>query len=199
MVELIKPDETEALFSRAGLPTDLTFLLEKYPRTAWNPSDGLDDMARFWLQRHDFFRELADLLNNSVLALNEQQLDPAGFARWFAPRLELLLGELDMHHNVEDMHYFPLLMAEEPRLKRGFEILDTDHHTIHDLLESNASSGRQFAGALVTGGDALRFASDRYAAESERLLSGLMRHLDDEEDLIIPLLIDRHSAGKPLA
>lgn len=193
-----KPDERETLFSRAGLPTDLTFLLEKYPRALWRQSDGLDDMARFWLQRHNFFRELATLLNKSVSALNEEQIDPASFAQWFGPRLELLLGELEGHHNVEDMHYFPMLMAIEPRLKRGFTILDSDHHMIHDLLESNASAGRQFAGALVAGGDALRFASDGYAKESGRLLSGLMRHLDDEEDLIIPLLIDRHSGGKPL-
>lgn len=192
------PNQTEALFSRAGLPTDLTFLLDKYPRIAWRQSDGLDGMARFWLKRHNFFRELAAMLNKSVTALNEEQVDPVSFAQWFLPRLELLLGELEAHHNVEDMHYFPLLMAEEPRLKRGFDILDSDHHTIHDLLEGNASAGRQFAGALVTGGDAMRFAADHYATESERLLAGLMRHLDDEEDLIIPLLIDRHSAGRPL-
>ena len=34
--------------------------------------------------------------------------------------------------------------------------------------------------------------------QAERLLSGLMRHLDDEEDLIVPMLIDRHEDGKPL-
>ena len=89
-------------------------------------------------------------------------------------------------------------MAEEPRLKRGFEILDADHHFIHDLLERNASAGRQFAGALIAGGDGLQFAADSYATESGRLLSGLMRHLDDEEDLIVPMLIDRHEQGKPL-
>ncbi|MEM9104598.1 MAG: hemerythrin domain-containing protein [Pseudomonadota bacterium] len=147
-------DEIEALFSRAGLPMDLTFLLQKYPRNVWAESDGLDDMAQFWLNRHNFFRELSALLNKSVTALHEEKLDAVNFAQWFGPRLELLLGELEGHHNVEDMHYFPLLIAAEPRLKRGFEILDADHHTIHDLLESNASAGRQFAAALVSGGDA---------------------------------------------
>ena len=155
------PTEAEALFSRAGLPADLTFLLQKYPRTAWRQSAGLDEMTRFWLKRHAFFRELATVLDSGVASLNEEQLDPVSFAQWFLPRLELLLGELEAHHNVEDLHYFPILMAQEPRLKRGFEILDRDHHAIHGLLESNARAGRQFAAALVAGGDGRRFAAGR--------------------------------------
>ncbi len=191
-------DEEEALLARPGLPEDLTFLLEKYPRATWRQSGGLTAMSRFWLKRHAFFRELATILDKGVTGLNEEQVDAVNFAHWFLPRLDLLLGELEAHHNVEDMHYFPILMAEEPRLKRGFDILDADHHFIHDLLERNGSAGRQFAGALLAGGDGLRFAADSYATESKRLLSGLMRHLDDEEDLIMPMLIDRHEDGKPL-
>ena len=32
---------------------------------------------------------------------------------------------------------------------------------------------------------------DDYAAASGALLKGLIRHLDDEEDLIVPLILDR--------
>ena len=190
--------EGDALFSRAGLPAELSFLLEKHPRKIWRQSGGLSAMGRFWLKRHSFFRELGSALGKSVHALKEDNFEAVSFAQWFSPRLELFLGELEGHHQIEDMHYFPIFIAEEPRLKRGFEILDSDHHHIHTLLERNASAGRQFAGALIAGGDRLRFAADDYAQEAERLLTGLMRHLEDEEDLIVPLLIERHEDGRPL-
>jgi hypothetical protein len=39
--------------------------------------------------------------------------------------------------------------------------------------------------------DAQRLAGDRYADASDRLLKNLLRHLDDEEDLVVPLILDR--------
>jgi hypothetical protein len=38
------------------------------------------------------------------------------------------------------------------------------------------------------------FSRDAYAVEAESLLKGLMRHLEDEEDLLIPLLLDQGEA-----
>jgi hypothetical protein len=37
----------------------------------------------------------------------------------------------------------------------------------------------------------LRAPGDNYATASAALLKGLIRHLDDEEDLIVPLILDR--------
>ena len=44
---------------------------------------------------------------------------------------------------------------------------------------------------------AQRFAADAYAGENERLVAMLARHLEDEEDLIIPLILERgeHAFG----
>ena len=39
--------------------------------------------------------------------------------------------------------------------------------------------------------DALRRCGDDYASASGALIKGLIRHLDDEEDLIVPLILDR--------
>ena len=35
------------------------------------------------------------------------------------------------------------------------------------------------------------FAADAYAGENERLVAMLARHLEDEEDLIVPLILER--------
>lgn len=162
------------LLERAGLPEDLRWLAEKYPRETWQGHANIHGMANMWLQRHDMFRELGGMLTN-----------------WFAPRLNHFLGNLDGHHNVEDYQYFPAFAKAEPRLKRGFEILDADHHTIHEGLERNAETANAFIRTLEESEDRQRFAADAYADENSRLIAMLKRHLADEEDLIIPLILDR--------
>lgn len=184
------PVKTE-LERRLGLPDDLKWLLARYPRSEWVQHDNIGGMASFWLQRHDMFREFGTLLTGGIADYREERLSAPDFARWFAPRLNRFLGDLDGHHNVEDHHYFPAFARAESRLKRGFEILDADHHSIHEALERNAETANGFIRALQESEDRQRFAADAYALENERLVAMLTRHLTDEEDLIIPLMLDR--------
>jgi hemerythrin-like domain-containing protein len=183
------------LETRADLPDDLRYLLAKYPREEWQAHANIHGMAGMWLERHDFFREMGGLLTGGISDYREGRKDAQAFARFFAPRLNNLLGHLDGHHNVEDQHYFPVFAAAESRLKRGFDILDADHHTIHAALERNAEAGNAFLRALQEDKDRQRFAADAYADENARLVAMLTRHLGDEEDLIIPLILDRGDRG----
>ncbi|QDZ01949.1 hemerythrin domain-containing protein [Nitratireductor mangrovi] len=192
-------DRNEAdLLTRAGLPDDLRYLVDKYPRSDWAAHDNIGGMAQFWLQRHDMFRELGGLLTNGIGEYREGRMTAPDFAQWFAPRLNFFLGHLDGHHNVEDQHYFPAFARAEPRLKRGFDILDSDHHAIHEALELNAEAANGFLRALEESADRQRFAADAYAEANARLVAMLARHLDDEEDLIIPLILDRGDTGLPV-
>lgn len=180
------------LLKRLGLPDDLRWLAEKYPRETWQEHANIHGIANMWLQRHDMFRELGGMLANGIGDYREGRLTAPDFARWFAPRLSHFLGDLDGHHNVEDHHYFPVFAKAESRLKHGFEILDADHHTIHDEgLERNAEAANAFIRTLQESEDKQRFAADAYADENSRLIAMLTRHLADEEDLIIPLILDR--------
>ncbi|AZO43122.1 hemerythrin domain-containing protein [Mesorhizobium sp. M7D.F.Ca.US.005.01.1.1] len=179
------------LLERVGLPDDLRWLVEKYPRENWQDHANIHGIANMWLQRHDMFRELGGMLTNGIGDYREGKLTAPDFARWFAPRLNHFLGNLDGHHNVEDYQYFPVFAKAEPRLKRGFEILDADHHIIHEGLERNAEAANAFIKTLQESEDRQRFAADAYADENSRLIAMLTRHLADEEDLIIPLILDR--------
>ena len=187
------PDQADIhhLESRSGLPDDLRWLVENYPRESWQGHHNIHGMASMWLQRHDMFRELGGVLTAGIGDYREGRLDARGFAQWFAPRLNFFLGNLDGHHNVEDHHYFPVFANAEKRLKRGFEILDADHHLIHEALERNAETANAFVRSLQENEDRQRFAADAYADENARLVAMLTRHLADEEDLIIPLILDR--------
>ena len=183
------------LESRAGLSEDLRFLVAKYPREDWKGHANIHGMAGMWLQRHDMFRELGGLLSGAIGDYREGRTMAPEFARFFAPRLNFFLGQLDGHHNVEDQHYFPAFAKAETRLKRGFDILDGDHHHIHEALERNAGTANDFIRALQESEDRQRFAADAYADENGRLVAMLTRHLADEEDLIIPLILDRGDRG----
>lgn len=192
-------DVATALFDRTGLPDDLKALLNAYPRETWDKAPTIGATGRFWLKRHAMFRDLGAALVDGLKQLQEGQIAAQPFAQWFVPRLNFFLGELEGHHAIEDQHYFPVFLAAEPNLGRGFKILDWDHHVIHDLLAANAESANLFLRALGGGGDPLKRAAEAHGANATRLLGGLLRHLEDEEDLIVPLLIDRGEDALGLA
>lgn len=179
---------------RTGLPEDLRELLARYPRSDWGHHANLGAMAQFWLQRHAMFREFGAMLQNSVGDWREGRIETEAFVRFFMPRLNRFLGELEGHHSIEDHHYFPVFRAAEPRLVRGFDLLDSDHHVIHEALHANAHAANALIAALANGGDGLRRAGDAHADENAKLIAMLMRHLEDEEDLIIPVILDRGEA-----
>lgn len=184
--------------ARLGLPDDLKLLLQTYPRETWQEHPNIAGTARFWLSRHDMFRELGAALTEALRQEREGQVAIGPFQQWFVPRLGFFLNELNGHHQIEDTVYFPAYQQAEPRLARGFELLDADHVTIHHDLESVAATANGFLATMGEGAeasDAVRRARDAYQAASEQLIRRLVRHLGDEEDLIIPLILDRGDAA----
>jgi hemerythrin-like domain-containing protein len=193
-VSIETPDSIEiealALARRSGWPEDLRVLLARYPREQWDTHANLGDMARFWLSRHALFRELSAAIEDTTAQFRAGQLAPSEFARRFVPRLQFMLDQLNVHHQIEDLHYFPIFQAADARLARGFDVLENDHHHIHLDMARIAETANALLQALHAGADAMRQTVD-YTDASGVLLKGLVRHLDDEEDLIIPLILDR--------
>lgn len=175
---------------RGKLPADIAFLREKYPRRGWEEHRNFGISARFWLERHDMFRELGGLLEQGTADFRAGDLTPDQFHRFFAPRLAYFLNHLQGHHQVEDETYFPLFRARDRRLIVGFDLLEEDHEVIHEKLVAAAGTGQAFIEALQQEGDARRFAADAYADNADRLLAWLLRHLDDEEDLVVPAILE---------
>lgn len=178
------------LDQRQGLPAELLFLLLRHPRDAWS-GGRLGVTAQFWLERHAAFRQLGEALQQRADAFLGQASEAEDFRDWFAPRLQMLLSELQGHHQIEDLHYFPAFRAAEPKLVPGFEILDRDHKTLHNSLVETAEAANALLQALARDPQAAAGPAEDYAATSRRLLTRMLRHLDDEEDLVIPLLIAR--------
>lgn len=168
-------------------------LLEQYPRDTWPRS--ATPMAQFWLQRHEMFRREGAQLAAAANDYRAGRSSAAQLAAWSAPRLQAFLGSLYGHHQVEDFHYFPAFRAAENRLAAGFDILARDHELLHagiiDIVERINTLITTIRGDGTQNTDAQRHAADRYVQALDLMYRRLDRHLDDEEDLIIPLMMDR--------
>jgi hypothetical protein len=180
-----------ALATRTGLPDDLRLLLARYPREVWSGHANLGEMATFWLSRHAMFRELGATLDEASARYREGGIGAQEFAQFFAPRLQFFLQQLHAHHHIEDDHYFPIFRRADPRLVRGFDMLDGDHDALAAAIEHSVVTANDFLRALAGPPDGLQPAAEAYAQSGGVLLRGLIRHLDDEEDLIVPLILDR--------
>jgi len=179
-----------ALAERNGWPAELRALIDRYPRDTWQGHQNLGGMAQFWLSRHTMFRELSASIDQGTRRFQQGQIRADEFSRWFAPRLQFFLEQLHAHHQIEDFHYFPIFRAADERLARGFDVLEADHAVLHDNIDRSVET----ANALIrAAGDAeaAKAAGDEFARASATLLKGLVRHLEDEEDLIVPLILDR--------
>ena len=187
------PSDTEILdlARRSGWPEDLRVLIARFPREQWQGHANLGAMARFWLSRHDMFRELSAAIEETTTQFRSGALPAAEFPRQMVPRLQFLLSQLNVHHQIEDLHYFPIFRAAEERLARGFDVLEGDHHAIHADMAATAETANALLRALAENTDTLVRCGDDYAQASGGLIKGLIRHLDDEEDLIVPLILDR--------
>ncbi|MBN9669140.1 hemerythrin domain-containing protein [Roseibium aggregatum] len=186
------------LDTRHGLPEEWLFLLKGCPREDWAAHRNLGPLTEFWLSRHDGFRAAGAALEALLRQFREGNIPAAQFGGLFAPRLQHFLTDLHHHHMIEDHQYFPVFMVAETRLAPGFELLESDHELIHQRIDTVIGSANSFLGQLRTqDSDAIRRAADAYAAASDSLIGGLMRHLVDEEDLIVPLMLDRgeHELG----
>ena len=190
-IETPSTADMETFARRSGWPADLRVLIARFPREQWEGHANLGAMAGFWLSRHAMFRELSAMVEDIVAQFRAGAMPAAEFPRQLVPRLQFLLSQLSVHHQIEDLHYFPIFRAADARLARGFDVLEDDHHAIHADMARTAETANALLRALSGDADTLRRCGDDYVAASGVLLKGLIRHLDDEEDLIVPLILDR--------
>jgi len=183
-----------SLDTRSGWPADLRLLIDRYPREVWAEHANLGVMAQFWLSRHAMFREIASALGEATAAFREGTASAQDLRAWFPSRLQFFLQQLNAHHQIEDLHYFPVFQAADARLAHGFDVLESDHKVIHRQIDATVEAANSFLRTPVSDG-ALRAPGERYAAENDALLRLLAQHLGDEEDLIIPLILDRSEAA----
>lgn len=181
--DLLLPD-------RAGLPPDIAYLRAAYPSPAWRAHANFGELAAFWLHVHDSLREQGDALEEVVSTFRDGRSDAAAFQRRFVPALNHFLQHLNGHHQIEDAAYFPRFRALDPRMAAGFALLESDHAIVHEALTASLDTARALLAALPRDDGARRRATDIHADAADRLRALLRRHLSDEEELVIPAMLE---------
>ena len=176
---------SEALATRTGLPSCFRYLLDEYPRDRWNSS--LDETAAFWLQMHGSFRGHQAHMDGLVGQWRASG-DLVALHRSLIPALQSFLQHLDGHHRIESGQYFPMMRKIEPGIGAGIDLLDRDHEAIHETLETLFRGGLAFHQAVAGNAPDAADKAARLSDLIERGARPLLRHLEDEEDIVIPLL-----------
>jgi len=176
--------DARSLVLRTGLPAEFLYLLAELPRDRWTT---LDETAAFWMQMHAGFRHHQTHMDGLVgqWRLNG---DLSALHRSLISALQAFLQHLDGHHRIESDQYFPIMRRVEPKIGAGIDLLDRDHDTIHESLEAMFRDGLAFHQAMVSRGPDAADKAGRLADRIATQARPLLRHLEDEEDIIIPLI-----------
>ncbi|UUL82735.1 hemerythrin domain-containing protein [Sphingomonas qomolangmaensis] len=178
------------LAARSSIDDSIAYLLAAHPQAGWRAHANFGQLADFWLHVHGSLRGEGAEVARVVDRFRDRQLDPHAFERAFVPRLNGFLGHLEQHHQIEDAAYFPKFKTIDPRMVAGFDLLEADHALIHELLLNTVDDARALLAALALPGDAGLRAADAYAQGADRFLALMLRHLADEEEIVIPALLE---------
>jgi len=177
-----------ALDDREGLPEALRVLLAEYPREGWASHPNFRGTVQFWLERHMMFRKLAETLRTDAETAIDGGMDPRDFAARLSRFGGMFVSELHGHHQIEDMHYFPVLQRQDDRVARGFDILDRDHHAIDGHLSGFVEAANRVLGDADRK-DRFRDGAGAFHGVVGRFGGLLERHLTDEEELVVPVIL----------
>lgn len=180
---------------RQGLPEDMQTLLREYPRDAWPDHPNFAASIERWMGAHTMFRQIAEIVAVDTEEMLDKKLDPD----WYAMRLghfgNALVRNLHGHHTWEDRKFFPELMAADDRFIDGLEMLEADHHEMDGLLDGLVQSSNRFIKLMdLSRQDAPNELPD-VLTNAQAIQRFLDRHLTDEEDLTVPILLHHKLRG----
>lgn len=177
------------------MPADMQTLLERYPRDGWEGHPGFRDKTRHWLGAHRMFRRVAGRirLDTEAVLNKDTALDD------YAARLSYLggnlVGNLHGHHGWEDRSYFPELAAAEPRFAAGLDLLEQDHADLDRVLDDFTRQANRVIKLSALDEAQAHDEAGAVHEISQVIEAFLKRHLTDEEDLAIPIILHHRLRG----
>ena len=180
-------DDSLHLTTRPRLPDDMRVGLVDFPRERWS-EPTLAEMARFWLNIHENFRRHHAHMGAIVDHWRGGHSDLAGLHNRLVPAIQQFLQHLDAHHNIESGQYFPIFRTLDPRIAHGVDLLDRDHDVVHAELDRLFQFTRAFHQAVQSNAPDAADHANRLGDIIAGMGPSLLRHLDDEEEIVIPLI-----------
>ena len=178
-----------------AMPDEMRILLNQYPREAWDAHPGFKDKTRQWLNAHQGFRRLIDLLDEDARALLDKNMAPTHYAKRLSRYGSILIGNLHGHHGWEDYEYFPELSVADPRFDHGLEILEKDHAALDVVLDAFTDIGNSALKLEKLDETKLYEKVGKLHPVIETIDAFLDRHLGDEEELAVPIILEHRLRG----
>lgn len=179
----------------APMPDEMRLLLRDYPRDSWEAHPGFRDKTRHWLGAHQTFRRLGHLVRAETERYLDRNRDPEEYAARLSYYGDALIRNLHGHHGWEDHSYFPELSDADPRFDAGLEILEKDHQALDGVLDRFTRVANRTIKLIQLDESAARDEAGALHAEAEVIEAFLARHLSDEEELAVPIILHHRLRG----
>lgn len=183
------------IHSRQGLPEEMQTLLRDYPREAWPDHPDFAESIQNWMGAHQMFRRLGEIVHTATEQAVDRTLDPEQFSARLGQFGNLLVRNLHGHHGWEDHQFFPELEAADARFARGLEMLESDHVELDALLDRLTTSANRYLQLVQLSPKDARAELPVLLKETGAIGGFLDRHLSDEEDLVVPILLHHKLRG----
>lgn len=177
------------------MPATMRVLLDEYPRDSWDAHPGFKEKTKHWLGAHQMFRKLGELVRSETELYLDRSREPDDFAGRLSYYGNALVANLHGHHNWEDKSYFPELSAADPRFDRGLEILEKDHQELDRVLDRFTETANRSIKLIHLDEPQAREEAGRLHGLAGTIEAFLDRHLADEEELAVPIILHHRLRG----
>lgn len=178
-----------------NMPDEMRVLLDTYPRDSWDAHPGFHEKTRHWLGAHQMFRRLAELLRTDAQTYLDKDMSDEDYAGRLSYYGNSLVGNLHGHHGWEDHSYFPELAQADPRFDQGLEVLEQDHADLDKVLDSYTKGANRVIKLMQLDPGQVRDEVGALHETSETIEAFLQRHLSDEEELAVPIILHHRLRG----
>ena len=186
---------TETPIRTSPMPEEMRLLLADYPRDDWDGHPNFKRATQNWLGAHQMFRRLSELVREDAESYLDKATDPEQFAARLSHFGNLLVANLHGHHNWEDREYFPELAAADPRFEPGLDILEKDHEALDGILNDFTRQANRIIKLVQLDEKAARDEAGTLHGHATQIEELLDRHLSDEEDLAVPIILHHKLRG----
>lgn len=186
---------TYDIHHRKGLPPEMQTLLRDLPRDSWPDHPNFARATQNWIGAHRGFRQLGSFILTDTQAFLDQEKEARSYAGHLGYYGNMLVRNLHGHHTWEDRSYFPELAAADPRFERGLDMLENDHLEMDILLERFTQQANRVIKLSTLEPAQMEEEAKPLRDTSEALNRFLTRHLTDEEDLVVPIILHHKLRG----
>jgi hypothetical protein len=177
------------------MPAAMRVLFGQYPRDSWEAHPGFREKTQHWLGAHQMFRRLGKLVRIETELYLDQRRAPEDYATRLSYYGDALVQNLHGHHGWEDHSYFPELSAADPRFDAGLKILEKDHEALDGVLDAFNSSANRAIELIHLDEKQARDEAGNLHGVAETIEALLVRHLSDEEELAVPIILHHRLRG----